>query len=301
MSFLNCIILTLMLGFGFGLNKILPKLGDKIDFSNYPSEFIAEHEFVTSTTMAVTERNAITQLYLDLEGKGTTTNSSNLLLKFYTQGTKVWCLCPSNNTTASSQGYLMEMITRKQFGEYVNFIPSDFAVNGVTGAVGKYFNSNTQPADFPQDYVGYYVWTHGSSGSSFPNAYGSTNASKDGVGFVRQTSFRLRGQINTPYQTSHITIPTINGFVGLSRSEPTLKRYYQNGNLIFDTNTGGFGTSILPIAQDLYFWANNLDGTSSNFWTSRMSFLISGTPGLNDDENLDLYEAVNNYRIAIGR
>lgn len=248
--------------------------------------------------MSTLMKSAITQLFLDFSGKGNTTDSNDVFQRFANHGTNVWPLLPSNETTASEEAYRMEMIKQAPKGEFVNWLPIDFNVNGMTGDTGKYFNSETQPSNFPQDDVGYYVRSH-AAGLSSRYAFGSTNSLENGVGFVAQTSSRLRAQLNTSYQSSFTPVPSTGGLIGIQRGDGTNKQFYRNGLIIF--NTTSFGSSTAPINQDLFFWANNLNGVASNFWIYRMSFLISGAPALSDSENFQIYEAITAFNTTIGR
>jgi len=265
-----------------------------------PSEairFIEAHELQTGSTMGEIQKTAVYTLVSMLKGYGTT-NGSDLWSKFVANGSSIYPVCPSNGTTASATAYEMELISKTKKGSFVNFLSTDFNNNGYLGGSGKYFDSNTQPSDFPQDDVGYYAW-NSSAQFSFRYLFGSTNGSQNGVGFVYQAATRLRFSVNTTYPSSFITVPSMLGFLGVVRSTSTNKRYYQNGSLVI--NTSSFGGSTTPLSQNVYFSANNLNGTAANFQLARISFMISGSPGFDDAENQDLYEAILEYKTILGR
>ena len=171
-----------MLGFGFGYNKMLPRLG-----GDEALAFIAAHEAATGLTMGEVQKLAILGFVDRLKGNGTT-NGSDIWTKAISNNARMWIHAPSNDSTISFSGCNVELFSQTTLGTFNNFVSGDLTVYGLKGGTGKYFETNISSDMFPVDNYGYGFYSRTNvKGNSYIDAgansgnYFQTRVNADGL------------------------------------------------------------------------------------------------------------------------
>lgn len=273
-----------MLGFGFGYNKILPKLGNCLDPDAL--EFISAHEAATGLPMGDTQKTAICGFVSRLKGNGTT-NGSDIWTTAVNSNALIYPLTPIDNSTANADAYSVELISGSTVGIYFNFLPADITPSGVKGGTGKWFNTTTPPNTYPQDdaSIGAYI-TVGTNASSIIGG-------SDTPPFLLQNSASsIIYRLNTSSGGSYID-PNRIGFYMAQRENATKTTLYKDGVNVQSILL----TSGVPSSKNTFFHQRN--SLSGNYYDGTLAMYVLGLPSLTDNEQADFYEAVQWYQTNV--
>ena len=244
--------------------------------------------YITAASIVdTTEVAAVNQLFLDLKGTGSTTNSSNIYSKFY-------ALYPISPTSLAAAA--------------VN------AVNPATYDI-TWFNS---PTHTTSGVVGNGTNQYGDTGLNASTVVSSnnngitlsinntdiSNASECGVRDGTSEAFELitfsstfRSRIQTATlgdQMTDSTTPFDNVHTAVRRGS-TDAEYYLNG---VGTQTNSTPSGSLPNGN-IYIFAENIVGVGGNAFSLKRTSFFAIHQGLTDNEAKDLYDAITTYNANV--
>jgi len=251
--------------------------------------FILAHEASTGLTMGDTQKNAINNLYKRLKGQGTT-NSSNLYNMAVSNGARIFPLCPTNDSTASENGYKLDLVSDgANIGTYNNFVSGDFNVNGATGGTTKWFDSGKNATQFSLTNVSHWVYSRTNSAGTFSEI--GTNSRTQLDLRVSGNLARIRINDNT---TNTISNTSSLRFFGISRNGTT--KYFINQTTKTSVGTVANVSSSVVIS---FHAQTNGGGVSLTESTRQLSFYIVGLSDLTQNEIDDLYYCVQQYQTEV--
>jgi len=253
--------------------------------------FIAIVESASGLTMDAHQKNIMCGFVSRLKGNYTTYSSDNWS-KFVLNNTKIWPLCPINDTTANAAAYSAELISASIKGSYINMVPGDFSPYGVTGGTGKYFET----------YLNDYRWSISNFGFGI---YSRTNAiSNSYIDAGSNTSY-----LQTRADLSRFIVRVFGKGNGL-----TVANDNTDSRGLFQAQIGPGPGSLFTVEKmkNGLILNSDLDASPSqnsqtftfhrrntSYSIRELSMYILGTPFLTAKENADFYEAIQWYQTNI--
>jgi hypothetical protein len=272
-----------MLGFGFGYNKMLPRLG-----GDEALAFIAAHEAATGLTMGEVQKLAILGFVDRLKGNGTV-NGSDIWSLMIARGSYLFPLTPIDDTTANASAYNLDLISASSVGTFINFVGADFTPNGVIGGTGKKFATGVTTDSYGARNFGYGVYCRTNSRNNSFYEVGN------GGGFrctmaLRVLANQFQSRVNDSGFLSVQPNTDSRGFY-ISQSHPALGGdSYKNGVFINFSALAGNGTNTNSFDFHAYL---------TLYSTRELSMYLLGLPYLSANEQADLYEAVQWYQTNV--
>ena len=282
-----------IMGYNANIFLLMPKSLWDVD----ALAFITAHETNTGLPMGIVQKNAVNNLYKGLKGIGTP-NGSALLTQFISSGSRIWPLCPTDNSTASSTAYNIELVSKSVLGTFNNFVSGDFTPQGVIGGSSKFFSTGNAPSSYPLNDILTLMYTRNVATGTF-FSFGATNASNaNRLSLATRTiggqefSFQVNDNTFTNVSSS---LANNKGLIGVQRSSSGTKELWLNGSLINSTSMA----SSARTNYHMYFHALNNVGTASSFYDKQLAMYLFGLPALTSNEHIDLAFVIQNYQTEV--
>ena len=247
--------------------------------------FINAHNTASGQTMAAAQQGVIQGLVERLKGFGTT-YGSDLWTKLSSSNSEIYPFTPVDDSTVSIPAYALDMVDPSVAAIWNGFIPTDFAVTGVTGGSSKYLAMKRAPSDFGQNDVGCDAFTRSAIGGDQNSMLGATDGNYTNGVFIN-SGFNAA---NCTYRTGTVTA---TGFHSVSRIISTEFKYYKDGI----TNITHINTSQPPTTKKCYGFGVN-SGVLNRPYTGELSMLALRC-GLTANEMQDWFESWEYYQSNI--
>ena len=252
--------------------------------------FITALETQTSDTMGARQKDAVNRLVWMLKGNDTT-NSTDLWTSFSGTNNVMYIYCPTTDSTASYDGYKINLLNPTFFGTFVNMVAGDINKEGIVGGSGKYLNMNVQPTDFgAQDAMYHCYQPNYDRQSSFAFGVWETVVSSAVVAVAANfwSGININCRLNSANGGGNAPRRAFNGILTIGRNNTTRIIGADNGIISGDTSDPYDGIFSL----DVYAHAAHLGSTGLP--TNECPIRLAGfavTQYLNDSEYLDFCEA----------
>ena len=252
--------------------------------------FITALETQTSDTMGARQKDAVNRLVWMLKGNDTT-NSTDLWTSFSGTNNVMYIYCPTTDSTASFDGYKINLLNPTFFGTFVNMVAGDINKEGIVGGSGKYLNMNVQPTDFgAQDAMYHCYQPNYDRQSSFAFGVWETVVSSAVVAVAANfwSGININCRLNSANGGGNAPRRAFNGILTIGRNNTTRIIGADNGIISGDTSDPYDGIFSL----DVYAHAAHLGSTGLP--TNECPIRLAGfavTQYLNDSEYLDFCEA----------
>jgi len=255
--------------------------------------FIAAHNALSGLSMDVVQQAVVQNSYIILKGFGGSPNGSDLWTYFRGNSySRMWPLVPISDSSVSIPAFGLDMIWLDTAATFNGMLLGDFAVTGVTGGSGKYFNAAVSPSNFAQNSISV-------------SSYSRSNVDLDGAMFGAGDTFNTKalnvraklGGIAYFYVNSAVQSPIANtnsqGAYISTRTASTSQELYKNGSLL----SSGAGTSAAPTANSMYFHGINI-GSLNRVTTAELSFYHI-SQGLTLAQQQDLNYLINYIQVNV--
>lgn len=252
-------------------------------------EFITNWELSTSVAMPTTQRLAVNDWYRGMKGEGTP-NGNDLWTKIQAiSNARIWGMVPIDDSSASSDAYVMDFMTKTTQGSYVNFVSSDINSTGVIGSSGKYFEGVFSPLDYSQNSHSNFAYVRTFDPSVNQSIMGSnvftTTTQRIYWIIQRPTDFffysnAVSGSIGAAIVPENPPI----GLIGFNRQNSFDVYGYAN-----ESTTTFSKSTASPSNFEIYWFARNSNGSVVAFCTSEICSIYQGLPYLTSDELEDFY------------
>jgi len=279
--------------------------GSFLDLDPDALAFITNWETNTGVTMQQRQRDAVFELYAGLKGQNTV-NGTDFWTDAVSRGAVLFPLVPLTNTTANALAYELDVFSNGVFkGSFINFLPADFSINGVTGAsntTNRHFNIGKKPNQYLQNDV--MVFVYNNDNATFTrNDYGASDATD-----ANSTRGRLKTGTNpdtiyTINQASAVNY-TNNNVIGTNvfqRINNTTIQYIKNNNILDTTTSNSTGRANFNMVYHAYNRAGSLVTPSGR----RFCGYGFGLASLKTQEEIDdfdqLIQRFNDNIIPAGR
>lgn len=283
------------MGYNASIFLIMPKIVWDVD----ALAFIAAQNANTGLQMGIVQKIAVNNLYKRFKNVIPTPNGSDLWTKVVASGSRIWILCPVNDTTASAAAYNIEFVSKTVLGTFNGFASGDYTPNGVTGGtLPKYFNAGNSPNAYPlNDILDLFYTRAVATGTAF--GFGATDAAaanRLALSLRATAGIELGYQVNdnTPTNFSS-TLANNKGLIGVQRAASGTKTAWLNGVSINSTAVASTGRT----ANNVYFHALNNNGTASNSYDKQLCLYGHGLPALTANEHSDLSWIINLYQTEV--
>jgi len=250
--------------------------------------FIAKHNAESGQTMAIAQQQVIQGLFQRIKGIGTTFGS-DLWTLLVNSNSEVYPFCPVSDSVINVAACAVDMIDPSVTASFVNFLPSDFTANGITGASSKYMEMKRAPSDFNQNSIGIDGYNRSSliGTRTIVGVNDGTAANSTGT-----LAFLSNYKINGSFVL--FTDSSVLGLNSLNRTTATHADRYRDGVLVkSQTNT-----SAAPITNKFYGFANNTGSVSEYYFTGELA-MIAARRGFTTNEMADWNEAWLYYQTNI--
>jgi hypothetical protein len=252
--------------------------------------FITALETQTSDTMGGRQKDAVNRLVWMLKGNDTT-NSTDLWTSFSATNNVMYIYCPTTDSTASFDGYKIDLLDPTFFGTFVNMVAGDINEEGIAGGLGKYLNMNVQPTDFGAQDVMYHCYQPNYDRQS-SHAFGVWQTTTTSPVIAVQANFwsslGINCRLNSANGGGNAPRRAFNGIMTIGRNNTTQIIGADNGIISGGANDPYDGIFSL----DVYAHASHVGSTGLP--TSECPIRLAGfavTQYLNDNEYLDFCEA----------
>jgi hypothetical protein len=258
--------------------------------------FITAHDVATGLTMDIIQKEAIDGFVRRLKGEFTV-NGTDLWTGMVGNGTKLYPLCPTDDSTANADGYQMNLISATSTGTYNNFLAGDITPTGVIGGTTKYFDMGVAPTAYNQNTGSMFYY---SRTTATVNSFGIAVNAGSNKRMLLSTYTAADGRIITMYNyfTSEVdnSPSTLIGLIGSNKPSKLLIDITINGA----TSVSGLPTSTVSRGtRNFYSHAQNNIGTPSAFSDSELAMYMVGGNYLNTNELADFNEAVQWYQTNV--
>lgn len=283
------------MGYNSNIFLLMPKTIWDVD----ALAFIAAHNANTGLFMDLHQKNAINNLYKRLKNVIATPNGSVLWTKLVSSSSRIWPLCPINDSTANSAAYNIELVSKSVLGTFNGFAGVDFTVNGViSGSNSKYFDAGISPNSYPLNNMLSFMYTRNIASTSV-YCFGTTDVSSNNrLALTSRTTLysEFGYYVNNNAATNvSSTLANNKGLVAIQRANSSSITLWLNGNIINTTNVSSTGRS----SNNIYFHALNNNGTASNAYDKQVAMYGVGLPALTANENADLSWIINLYQTEV--
>jgi hypothetical protein len=252
--------------------------------------FITALETQTSDTMGGRQKDAVNRLVWMLKGNDTT-NSTDLWTSFSATNNVMYIYCPTTDSTASFDGYKINLLDPTFFGTFVNMVAGDINEEGIAGGLGKYLNMNVQPTDYGAQDVMYHCYQPNYDRQS-SHAFGVWQTAVASAVVAVQANFwfgtAINCRLNSANGGGNAPRRAFNGIMTIGRNNTTQIIGADNGVISGGANDPYDGIFSL----DVYAHASHVGSTGLP--TSECPIRLAGfavTQYLNDNEYLDFCEA----------
>ena len=252
--------------------------------------FITALETQTSDTMGARQKDAVNRLVWMLKGNDTT-NSTDLWTSFSATNNVMYIYCPTTDSTASFDGYKINLLDPTFFGTFVNMVAGDINAVGIAGGLGKYLNMNVQPTDYGAQDVMYHCYQPNYDRQS-SHAFGVWQTTATSPVIAVQANFwsgtLINCRLNSANGGGNAPRRAFNGILTIGRNNTTQIIGADNGIISGGANDPYDGIFSL----DVYAHASHVGSTGLP--TSECPIRLAGfavTQYLNDNEYLDFCEA----------
>ena len=252
--------------------------------------FITALETQTSDTMGARQKDAVNRLVWMLKGNDTT-NSTDLWTSFSATNNVMYIYCPTTDSTASFDGYKINLLDPTFFGTFVNMVAGDINAVGIAGGLGKYLNMNVQPTDYGAQDVMYHCYQPNYDRKS-SHAFGVWQTTATSPVIAVQANFwsgtLINCRLNSANGGGNAPRRAFNGILTIGRNNTTQIIGADNGIISGGANDPYDGIFSL----DVYAHASHVGSTGLP--TSECPIRLAGfavTQYLNDNEYLDFCEA----------
>jgi hypothetical protein len=252
--------------------------------------FITALETQTSDTMGGRQKDAVNRLVWMLKGNDTT-NSTDLWTAFSATNNVMYIYCPTTDSTASFDGYKINLLDPTFFGTFVNMVAGDINAVGIAGGSGKYLNMNVQPTDFGAQDVMYHCYQpHYDRQSSHAFGVWQTTVGAPVVAVMANfwSATTINCRLNSANGGGNAPRRAFNGILTIGRNNTTQIIGADNGVISGGANDPYDGIFSL----DVYAHASHVGSTGLP--TNECPIRLAGfavTQYLNDNEYLDFCEA----------
>jgi len=273
-----------MLGYGYGYNKILPRLGG---LDPDALEFIANWEASTSVTMQQTQRLAVIDAYRGLKGQGTP-NGTDFLTDAKYRGAVIYISIPIDDSNGSANAFKLDMVSNGNFtGAYNGMASGDFTAEGTRGGTAKFFNFMVSPSLYDLDDVSGWTYVNSYNGSSIGWAMGSNSLGNNNrfvLGHGLSVNI-LRGQLNNDNNNflDFSTVP--EGLIGVQRVNANLREIIKD-SLVVNSDTQ---VSTNATLNNVYGHMRNNNGSGADPTIDRICFFAFGLKSFSATELVDWY------------
>jgi hypothetical protein len=252
--------------------------------------FITALETQTSDTMGGRQKDAVNRLVWMLKGNDTT-NSTDLWAAFSGTNNVMYVYCPTTDSTASFDGYKINLLDPTFFGTFVNMVAGDINEEGIAGGFGKYLNMNVQPTDFGAQDAMYHCYQPNYDRQS-SHAFGVWQTTVSPAVVAVQANFwsatTINCRLNSANGGGNAPRRAFNGILTIGRNNTTRIIGADNGIISGDASDPYDGIFSL----DVYAHASHVGSTGLP--TQECPIRLAGfavTQYLNDAEYLDFCEA----------
>jgi len=185
--------------------------------------FISAWESATAVAMGAAQKEVVNTTVRMLKGDGTT-NGNNIWSLLASTNSVILPFVPKDDTDAYLQGYAIDLLSASSVVTWVNFLPTDSTVTGMSGnGANKYGILSISPNDLPQDNVciGYYPITNSSVNN---RAFGTNRMYASTVNSVGSQPVAINSSGNVGFTGSAATsemstyVRTNSGSIQLYRS-----------------------------------------------------------------------------------
>lgn len=283
------------MGYNPNIFLIMPKIAWDAD----ALAFIAAQNANTGSSMAITQKIAINNLYKRFKNIIPTPNGSDLWTKVVASSSRIWPLCPINDSTASAAAYNIEFVSKTVLGTFNGFVSGDYTPNGVIGGSNsKYFNVGNSPNSYPLNDMLTLAYTRNvATSTSFVFGTGAASPTNRIHLAARTTAGQELGfQVNDNTATNiSSTLANNKGLIGVQRAASGTKTLWLNGTSVNSTSVTSTGTTT----NNMYFHVFNNNGSAANSYDKQLAMYLFGLPALTANENSDLYWIVNLYQTEV--